>query len=102
MKINRSRFEHLINKFPHHKLYPIGKDKYLEIRKPKYIFKSILELLADIILFPIGFIWCLLGSMLEFMSEMPEYLLETFKDLKSCSPITYVKVVDDEIQESIK
>ena len=42
MKINRSRFEHLINKFPHHKLYPIGKDKYLEIRRPKYIFKSIL------------------------------------------------------------
>ena len=40
--------------------------------------------------------------MLEFISEMPEYLLETFKDLKSCSPITYVKVVDDEIQEPIK
>lgn len=95
MKISRSRFEYFINKYPNHKLYSIKKDKYLKFKKSQDILKNVFEVLKDIILLPIGFVWCIL----EFLSEIPDWFKTLFKDLKQCFPITYIKVVDDEINK---
>ncbi|MEN8079331.1 hypothetical protein ABFP60_20450 [Clostridioides difficile] len=96
MKISRRRFEYLRNLYPNSKLYLIGEDKYLQFRKPKYILGNAFEALKDIILLPIGFIYCIL----EFISEMPGWFKTLFEDLKSCSPIAYIRVVDDEVNKT--
>lgn len=92
MKVSRKRFEYFTDKHPNCKLYSLGKDKYLKFKKPKNIFLSIFEVLKDIALLPIGFIWCIL----EFISEIPDWFKTLLKDLKQCSPIIYIKVVCDD------
>ena len=96
MKMMRSRFNYLTKKYPNHKLYKIREDKYLEIKKPKHILKNLFEVLKDIVLIPIGLIWCLL----EFILEIPRHLYDILLDLKECFPIGYIKVIDDEKFES--
>lgn len=98
MKVSRSMFEYLTSKKPNCKLRLIAKDSYLEFRKPKYILKSIFEVIKDIVLLPIGFVWCIL----EFMSEIPDWFKTLLADLKSCSPIVYIKVVDDNEINKVK
>lgn len=92
MKMMRSRFNYLTKKYPNHKLCQIGEDKYLEFKKPKHILRNLFEVLKDIVFIPIGLIWCLL----EFILEIPRHLYDILLDLKECSPIGYIKVIDDE------
>lgn len=92
MKIRRSRFEHLIKIYPNHKLYSIGKDKYLEVRGTKYILRNIFEVLKDIMSLPLGFLFCIVG----FITEIPKWSANLLMDLKQCCPIGYIKVEDDE------
>lgn len=98
MKVSRSKFEYLTSNNPNCKLHPIVKDTYLEFRKPKSILKNIFEVLKDIVLLPIGFICCIL----EFMSEIPDWFKTLIADLKSCSPIVYIQVVNDDEINNIK
>lgn len=98
MRIKRSRFNYLVKLYPNHRLYSIGKDKYLEIRTLKYVLRNLLEVFKDILLLP----WGLICSIGDFLLEIPDWFKILFGDLKEIFPIGYIKVVDDEQIETIE
>lgn len=92
MKIRKSRFKYLMKHYHNHKLYSIGKDSYLAIRPFKYILRNLVEVLKYTVALPWGLICCIAN----FITEIPYWVKEFWRDLKECCPIAYIKVVDDE------
>lgn len=98
MKLNRSKFDYLVEKFPNHKVYKIGTDKYIEFITFKGWIRCLGELGKTLLVLPCGIIL----ATLELVKEIPEYIKTLAIDMVSIVPIRYFKVVDDEEIESME
>lgn len=95
MKIRRGLFgKHKQNMW----LINIGEDRYIWIKKPKYIIKQIAKILFNIIKFPfflIGFIlMCMYESTKQIVIFSKDMLVEFLKDIIKLFP-SYVQVTDE-------
>ena len=95
MKIRRS----IHNKYKEKMwLINISVDKYIWIKKPKYIIKQIAKILFNIIKFPfflIGFIlMCMYESTKQIVIFSKDMLVEFLKDIIKLFP-SYVQVTDE-------
>lgn len=103
MKISREKFNYLKdNKKLSWRLIELKKDRYLFLFSFKRIFINIYNVVECIFRLPIGLVLAILNAVWECILDLPEYFKELWYRILDLSPIKYIKVVDEELSESIK
>lgn len=98
MKIEIRKLNNLIKKYPKHKLYNIGKNKYIEIITFKHWIICLKYLLLTILGIPYGIVLALLELMNDIIEEIPDLIKVLIRDILNVIPLRYIKVVDDTIK----